>query len=93
MTMIDIPQAINQAKTGLILFLDERRVETTENPEELFDKFETVKIFTRTGQMTIILQDVRDGFVYLVDWLGSTGVCKITAFEKVDEGSVNLVAS
>lgn len=93
MTMIDIPQAIDQAKTGLILFLDERRVETTENPEELFDKFETVKIFTRTGQMTIILQDVRDGFVYLVDWLGSTGVCKITAFEKVDEGSVNLVAS
>lgn len=91
--MIDIPQAIDQAKTGLILFLDERRVETTENPEELFDKFETVKIFTRTGQMTIILQDVRDGFVYLVDWLGSTGVCKITAFEKVDEGSVNLVAS
>ena len=93
MTMIDIPQAIDQAKTGLILFLDERRVETTENPEELFDKFETVKIFTRTGQMTIILQDVRDGFVYLVDWLGSTGVCEITAFEKVDEGSVNLVAS
>ena len=93
MTMIDIPKAIDQAKTGLILFLDERRVETTENPEELFDKFETVKIFTRTGQMTIILQDVRDGFVYLVDWLGSTGVCKITAFEKVDEGSVNLVAS
>ena len=93
MTMIDIPQAIDQAKTGLILFLDERRVETTENPEELFDKFETVKIFTRTGQMTIILQDVRDGFVYLVDWLGSTGVCKITAFEKVDEGIVNLVAS
>ena len=91
--MIDIPQAIDQAKTGLILFLDERRVETTENPEELFDKFETVKIFTRTGQMTIILQDVRDGFVYLIDWLGSTGVCKITAFEKVDEGSVNLVAS
>ena len=91
--MIDIPQAIDQAKTGLILFLDERRVETTENPEELFDKFETVKIFTRTGQMTIILQDVRDGFVYMVDWLGSTGVCKITAFEKVDEGSVNLVAS
>lgn len=91
--MIDIPQAIDQAKTGLILFLDERRVETTENPEELFDKFETVKIFTRTGQMTIILQDVRDGFVYLVDWLGSTGVCKITAFEKVDEGSVNFVAS
>lgn len=93
MTLIDIPKAIDQAKTGLILFLDERRVETTENPEELFDKFETVKIFTRTGQMTIILQDVRDGFVYLVDWLGSTGVCKITAFEKVDEGSVNLVAS
>lgn len=91
--MIDIPQAIDQAKTGLILFLDDRRVETTENPEELFDTFETVKIFTRTGQMTIILQDVRDGFVYLVDWLGSTGVCKITAFEKVDEGSVNLVAS
>lgn len=93
MTMIDIPQAIDQAKTGLILFLDERRVETTENPEESFDKFETVKIFTRTGQMTIILRDVRDGFVYMVDWLGSTGVCKITAFEKVDEGSVNLVAS
>ena len=93
MTLIDIPKAIDQAKTGLILFLDERRGETTENPEELFDKFETVKIFTRTGQMTIILQDVRDGFVYLVDWLGSTGVCKITAFEKVDEGSVNLVAS
>ena len=91
--MIDIPQAIDQAKTGLILFLDERRVETTENPEELFDKFETVKIFTRTGQMTIILQDVRDGFVYLVDWLGSTGVCKITAFEKVDEGSVHVDAS
>lgn len=93
MTMIDIPQAIEQAKTGLILFLDERRVETTENPAELFDKFETVKIFTRTGQMTIILQDVRDGFVYMVDWLGSTGVCKITAFEKVDEGSVSLVTS
>ena len=93
MTMNNVAQAIEQAKTGLILFLDERRVETTENPEELFDKFETVKIFTRTGQMTIILQDVRDGFVYLVDWLGSTGVCKITAFEKVDEGSVNLVAS
>lgn len=93
MTMIDIPQAIDQAKTGLILFLDERRVETTENPEELFDKFETVKMFTRTGQMTIILQDVRDGFVYMVDWLGSTGVCKITAFEKVDEGSVNLTSS
>ena len=93
MTLIDIPKAIDQAKTGLILFLDERRVETTENPEELFDKFETVKIFTRTGQMTIILQDVRDGFVYLVDWLGSTGVCKHTAFEKVDEGSVNLAAS
>ena len=93
MTMIDIPQAIDQAKTGLILFLDERRVETTENPEELFDKFETVKIFTRTGQMTIILQDVRDGFVYLVDWLGSTGVCEITAFEKVDEGSVHVDAS
>ena len=91
--MIDIPQAIDQAKTGLILFLDERRVETTENPEELFDKFETVKMFTRTGQMTIILQDVRDGFVYMVDWLGSTGVCKITAFEKVDEGSVNLTSS
>ena len=93
MTMNNVALAIEQAKTGLILFLDERRVETTENPEELFDKFETVKIFTRTGQMTIILQDVRDGFVYLVDWLGSTGVCKITAFEKVDEGSVNLVAS
>ena len=93
MTMIDIPLAIEQAKTGLILFLDERRVETTENPEELFDQFETVKMFTRTGQMTIILQDVRDGFVYLVDWLGSTGLCKITAFEKVDEGSVNLAAS
>lgn len=91
--MIDIPQAIDQAKTGLILFLDERRVENTENPEELFDKFETVKIFTRDGQMTIILRDVRDGFVYLVDWLGSTGVCKITAFEKVDEGSVDLTAS
>ena len=91
--MIDIPQAIDQAKTGLILFLDERRVETTENPEELFDKFETVKMFTRTEQMTIIFRDVRDGFVYLIDWLGSTGVCKITAFEKVDEGSVNLVAS
>ena len=91
--MIDIPQAIDQAKTGLILFLDERRVETTENPEELFDQFETVKMFTRTEQMTIIFRDVRDGFVYLIDWLGSTGVCKITAFEKVDEGSVNLVAS
>lgn len=93
MTMTNIPQAIEQAKTGLILFLDERRVETTENPEELFNKFETVRLFTRDGQMTIIFQDVRDGFVYLVDWLGSTGVCKITAFEKVDEGSVNLVAS
>lgn len=93
MTMINIPKAIEQAKTGLILFLDERRVETTENPEELFDKFETVKIFTRTEQMTIILRDVRDGFVYMVDWLGSTGVCKITAFEKVDEGSVSLVTS
>ena len=93
MTMNNVALAIEQAKTGLILFLDERRVETTENPEELFDQFETVKIFTRTCQMTIILQDVRDGFVYLVDWLGSTGVCKITAFEKVDEGSVNLVAS
>lgn len=93
MTMINIPKAIEQAKTGLILFLDERRVETTENPEELFGKFETVKIFTRTEQMTIILRDVRDGFVYMVDWLGSTGVCKITAFEKVDEGSVSLVTS
>lgn len=93
MTMIDIPQAIDQVKTGLILFLDERRVETTEIPEELFDKFETVKIFTRTEQMTIILRDVRDGFIYMVDWLGSTGVCKITAFEKVDEGSVSLVTS
>lgn len=93
MTMINIPKAIEQAKTGLILFLDERRVETTEIPEELFDKFETVKIFTRTEQMTIILRDVRDGFVYMVDWLGSTGVCKITAFEKVDEGSVNVDAS
>lgn len=91
--MTDIVQAIDQAKTGLILFLDERRAETTENPEESFGKFETVKIFTRTGQMTIILQDVRDGFIYMVDWLGSTGVCKITAFEKVDEGSVSLVAS
>lgn len=93
MTMINIPKAIEQAKTGLILFLDERRVETTENPEELFGEFETVKIFTRTEQMTIILRDVRDGFVYMVDWLGSTGVCKITAFEKVDEGSVSLVTS
>ena len=91
--MNNVALAIEQAKTGLILFLDERRVETTENPEELFDQFETVKMFNRTGQMTIILQDVRDGFVYLVDWLGSTGVCKITAFEKVDEGSVNLAAS
>lgn len=93
MTMNNVALAIEQAKTGLVLFLDERRVETTENPEELFDKFETVKIFTRTEQMTIILQDVRDGFVYMVDWLGSTGVCKITAFEKVDEGSVSLVTS
>ena len=93
MTMIDIPQAIDQAKTGLILFLDERRVETTENPEELFDKFETVKIFTRTGQMTIILQDVRDGFGYMVDLLGSTGVCKINAFEKVGECSGSCVTS
>ena len=91
--MNNVALAIEQAKTGLILFLDERRVETTENPEELFDQFETVKIFTRTEQMTIIFRDVRDGFVYLVDWLGSTGVCQITAFEKVDEGSVNLAAS
>lgn len=91
--MNNVAQAIEQAKTGLVLFLDERRAETTENPEELFDQFETVKIFTRTEQMTIIFRDVRDGFVYLIDWLGSTGVCKITAFEKVDEGSVNLTAS
>ena len=91
--MNNVAQAIDQAKTGLILFLDERRVETTENPEELFDQFETVKIFNRTEQMTIIFRDVRDGFVYLIDWLGSTGVCKITAFEKVDEGSVHVDAS
>ena len=91
--MNNVALAIEQAKTGLILFLDERRVETTENPEELFDQFETVKMFNRTEQMTIIFRDVRDGFVYLVDWLGSTGVCKITAFEKVDEGSVHVDAS
>lgn len=93
MTMNNIPHTINEAKIGLILFLDERRVEITENPEELFNKFETVRLFTRDGQMTIILRDDRDGFVYMVDWLGSTGVCDITAFEKVDEGSVSLPTS
>lgn len=93
MTMTNIPHAINEAKIGLILFLDERRVEITENPKELLDEFETMKLFTRDGQITIILRDNRDGFVYMVDWLGSTGVCDITAFEKVDEGSVSLPTS
>lgn len=93
MTMTNVAKAINEAKIGLILFLDERRVEITENPEELLDEFETMKLFTRDGQITIILRDNRDGFIYLVDWLGSTGVCKITAFEKVDEGSVTLPTS
>lgn len=79
---------VQMAQRAVIEFLDERRSETTEDISVVSRNIRVVKMFPRDGQFTAILEDKRDNFYYIVDWLGTTGVYTVEAFEKVDEGRV-----
>lgn len=88
--MIDIEKVVMESLQSITMLLDERAGTKTEDIRESVTRYEVVRIYPRSGQVVVLAKERDTGYYFLVQWLGTTGVCDVKAFEILDEGKIDF---
>ena len=88
--MIDIEKVVMESLQSITMLLDERAGTKTEDIRESVARYEVVRIYPRSGQVVVLAKEHDTGHYFLVQWLGTTGVCDVKAFELLDEDKIDF---